>query len=82
MFKIMDDPSEGDRLYDAISPWHPKKCNFSYADGHAEQYRWKDSRTHDYALKLLEGVKPPAESAGTTIDNEDIRFLAEGYRAR
>jgi len=68
-------------LYDSISVWHFKKCNFSYADGHAAAYVWKDRRTHKAsryrALKEGEDVNP-----GDGSNNEDLRFLGEGYRAR
>lgn len=68
-------------LGDPISVWHFKKCNFSYADGHAESYVWKDQRTHKAsryrALKEGTNVDP-----GNGLNNEDLRFLGEGYRAR
>lgn len=70
------------QIADPISVWHFKKCNFSYADGHAETYSWKDQRTHKYCRYRALKEGDPINSAGTSKDNEDIRFLARGYRAR
>jgi len=69
------------KIFDKISVWHSKKCNFSYADGHAEAYRWKDERTNAYCKEraLQTGT---SVTVGTSGDNDDIRFLAKGYRAR
>jgi prepilin-type N-terminal cleavage/methylation domain-containing protein/prepilin-type processing-associated H-X9-DG protein len=33
------------KLWDPLGNYHNKGCTFSFVDGHAEQYRWKDSRT-------------------------------------
>jgi prepilin-type N-terminal cleavage/methylation domain-containing protein/prepilin-type processing-associated H-X9-DG protein len=34
-----------DRWSDIPATWHSRGCNFSFADGHAEHWRWMDSRT-------------------------------------
>jgi prepilin-type N-terminal cleavage/methylation domain-containing protein/prepilin-type processing-associated H-X9-DG protein len=35
----------GDNWNDIPAIWHSRGCNFSFADGHAEHWRWKDART-------------------------------------
>ena len=35
----------GDTWGDAPAAWHSHGCNFSFADGHAEHWRWTDART-------------------------------------
>ena len=66
---------------DPISVWHFKKCNFSYADGHADSYVWQDRRTHKLSRyrALGEGA---SVNAGTALDNPDLRFLGDGYKSR
>ena len=53
----------GDRWWDIPAVWHSGGCNFSFADGHAEYWKWKDTRT----LKVTTGQ--------TTVDNQDLRRL-------
>ena len=36
---------EGDKWYNLPANWHNRGCNFSFADGHAEHWRWVDDRT-------------------------------------
>ncbi len=36
---------DGDKWYNLPATWHQKGCNFSFADGHAEHWRWLDPRT-------------------------------------
>ena len=68
---------------DPIGVFHFKKCNFSFADGHANAYVWKDRRTHKASRyrALGEGVSADA-NPGTALDNEDLRFLGRGYKPR
>jgi prepilin-type N-terminal cleavage/methylation domain-containing protein/prepilin-type processing-associated H-X9-DG protein len=53
----------GDTWGDAPGVWHLHGCNFSFADGHAEHWRWKDART----LTLTE--------AEQTANNPDLQRL-------
>ena len=34
-----------DRWWDVPASWHSRGCNFSFADGHVEHWRWRDPRT-------------------------------------
>ena len=38
-------PSTGPKWSDLPAVWHSRGCNFSFADGHAEHWRWTDPRT-------------------------------------
>ena len=71
------------RFYDPIAVWHSKKCNFSYADGHAESRVWEDLRTYKYAKYIVFGRPEDAiTNDAACVDNADVFFLGQGYRAR
>lgn len=53
----------GDTWADAPAAWHSHGCNFSFADGHAEHWRWMDPRT--WTLQEQE----------TTANNADLYRL-------
>lgn len=38
-------PISGNTWYDDPAAWHSHGCNFSFADGHVEHWRWMDPRT-------------------------------------
>lgn len=38
-------PPAGPQWNDFPAHWHSRGCNFSFADGHAEHWRWMDPRT-------------------------------------
>ena len=38
-------PATGPIWSDTPAAWHSRGCNFSFADGHAEHWRWLDPRT-------------------------------------
>ncbi|MEO7300649.1 MAG: prepilin-type N-terminal cleavage/methylation domain-containing protein [Verrucomicrobiota bacterium] len=54
-------PADGDSWHDLPGILHTKGGNFSFADGHAEHWRWKDART------LTVGP------SGTTPNNVDLK---------
>lgn len=60
----------GDRWWDIPASWHSHGCNFCFADGHAEHWRWVDLRTWT------------AVTGETTTANPDLKRLqaAIGYR--
>lgn len=75
--------SGNDRFYDPIAVWHSKKCNFSYADGHAESRVWEDLRTYKYAKYRIFGRPEDAiTNDEACVDNADVFFLGQGVRAR
>jgi prepilin-type N-terminal cleavage/methylation domain-containing protein/prepilin-type processing-associated H-X9-DG protein len=53
----------GDTWYDIPASRHSRGCNFSFADGHAEHWRWMDPRT------------PSATYQGSTPNNPDKKRL-------
>jgi prepilin-type processing-associated H-X9-DG protein len=53
----------GDRWWDVPAVWHSRGCNFSFADGHAEHWRWMDPRTLT------------ATSGATSANNPDLQRL-------
>jgi prepilin-type N-terminal cleavage/methylation domain-containing protein/prepilin-type processing-associated H-X9-DG protein len=55
--------AEGDQWTDLPAIWHSQGCNFSFADGHAEHWRWFDSRT----LTVVPG--------GVTANNRDLKRM-------
>jgi prepilin-type N-terminal cleavage/methylation domain-containing protein/prepilin-type processing-associated H-X9-DG protein len=60
----------GDRWWDFPASWHSRGCNLSFADGHAEHWRWADART----LTVVSG--------SITANNPDLQRLqaAIGYK--
>jgi prepilin-type N-terminal cleavage/methylation domain-containing protein/prepilin-type processing-associated H-X9-DG protein len=54
---------KGDLWVNVPAIWHSRGCNFSFADGHAEHWKWMDSRT----LTLVNGA--------TTANNPDLQRL-------
>lgn len=74
---------ETNLFYDAVAVWHPKKCNYSYADGHVEGRKWKDLRTHKYARYVVYGDADDEITNKDACDNnDDVRFLSAGFRAK
>jgi prepilin-type N-terminal cleavage/methylation domain-containing protein/prepilin-type processing-associated H-X9-DG protein len=55
--------STGSRWSDVPAIWHSRGCNFSFADGHAEHWRWIDPRT----LTLTAGT--------TTLNSPDFQRM-------
>jgi prepilin-type processing-associated H-X9-DG protein len=56
---------EGDLWMNLPAVWHNRGCDFSFADGHAEHFRWTDPRT--MALNAINSI--------TTKDNRDLKRL-------
>lgn len=50
---------------------HDNGCNMSFADGHVEYTRWRDSRT----VKLIKGTLADLESG--SVDNPDLDHLVD-----
>jgi prepilin-type processing-associated H-X9-DG protein len=60
----------GPQWSDVPAAWHAHGCNFSFADGHAEHWRWTDPRT----LTLVTGE--------ITANNPDLQRMQQclGFR--
>jgi prepilin-type N-terminal cleavage/methylation domain-containing protein/prepilin-type processing-associated H-X9-DG protein len=48
----------GDTWYDLPTTRHSRGCNFSFADGHAEHWRWVDPRTLSLTYQCLTANNP------------------------
>ena len=59
-----------------ISARHRKGSNFSFADGHVEDWKWKDRRTVDLALGIIEATEAPFIS----VNNEDLARMFKALR--
>lgn len=53
----------GNLWVDIPAAWHSRGCNFSFADGHAEHWRWMDPRT------------PTLTTGTTTANSPDLQRL-------
>jgi prepilin-type N-terminal cleavage/methylation domain-containing protein/prepilin-type processing-associated H-X9-DG protein len=42
----------GSAFVDSVASWHGGTSTFSFADGHAENHKWLDPATVDFALKM------------------------------
>jgi prepilin-type N-terminal cleavage/methylation domain-containing protein/prepilin-type processing-associated H-X9-DG protein len=60
----------GNIWWDVPAVWHSSGCNFSFADGHAEHWRWMDPRT----LNVISGA--------TTPNNQDLQRLQAALGAQ
>ncbi len=56
---------EGDKWMNLPAMWHNNGCDFSFADGHEETFKWHDART--LALKVINTVSTP--------NNPDLKRL-------
>ena len=65
---------KGERCF--ISARHRKGSNFTFADGHAEEWKWKDRRTVDLALGILAITDAPDAS----VSNEDLARMFKALR--
>jgi prepilin-type processing-associated H-X9-DG protein len=76
------------RFRDPVAIWHSKKAVFSYADGHAKFYKWKDERSYRYAKTTVYNLLATDPDYITNVDasenpvNEDAVFIAAGYTPR
>lgn len=61
--------ADGQQWQDDIAAWHSGGTNMSFADTHAEHYKWKDKRTLEYALDSLDSGSQPNDN------NPDLEFL-------
>ena len=60
--------------WDPMGAYHTDGCTFSYVDGHAEKYKWKDSRSVQY---FEDRESMDRSQAGE--NNEDIGYMLRSY---
>lgn len=63
---------EDECWWNATAIWHNEGSTLSYADGHAESFKWKDDRTVLFATDR--GLAPFHQP-----DNEDLEMMVNGY---
>ncbi len=67
-------------FWDPLGNFHNKGCTFSFVDGHAEQYRWKDPRTMLFMTSRQESwVQNQVEKGTVMLDNQDFEWLDAHY---
>ncbi len=70
-----DQPSQFNFTTDLPGYYHHFACGFSFADGHSEIHRWRDSRT---TPPLILGYTDPlAVSSTPSANNQDIAWLQD-----
>lgn len=70
--------------WDPLGNYHNKSCTFAFADGHSEQYKWKDSRSD---LFMGNRVEASAQGCGKndlqeSPLNADHQWLDNHYPAK
>jgi prepilin-type N-terminal cleavage/methylation domain-containing protein/prepilin-type processing-associated H-X9-DG protein len=60
----------GDTWYDVPASRHSRGCNFSFADGHAEHWRWIDPRTPSATYQSSTPNNPDKKRLQAAIDTQ------------
>lgn len=72
---------QNDYWFDPIALWHVKGCNLAFADGHAEKYKWKDSRTVEWLSGDAAKMSPDVDHNSPTV-SEDLSYMLQHYLAK
>jgi prepilin-type N-terminal cleavage/methylation domain-containing protein/prepilin-type processing-associated H-X9-DG protein len=67
--------SSGYTWWDSPAGYHNGGSTFSYADGHADKRKWRNKKTID----RIQNYERYSETIEQQEQNEDIRWLAQGY---
>jgi len=64
--------AQAESWWNAPAAWHNKGSTLSYADGHAERFKWRDDRTIAYAIdrNSVSSHQP---------NNPDLEMMVDGY---
>jgi prepilin-type N-terminal cleavage/methylation domain-containing protein/prepilin-type processing-associated H-X9-DG protein len=60
--------------WDPMGTYHTGGCTFSFFDGHAEKYKWRDSRTAPYFRD-----RGSSSTSKSQPDNQDIAYMLRRY---
>ena len=60
--------------HDPMGAYHTGGCTFSLFDGHAEKYKWRDSRTVPYFTD-----RKSSSTSKSQPDNQDIAYMLRHY---
>ena len=72
-----------DRMYwDPLGNYHNKGCTFSFVDGHAEEYRWKDRRTMIFMSDRNEAANQGFGKGDVQVGNPDFLWLDAHYPSK
>ncbi len=65
-------PDQLEKWWNAPAAWHNEGSTLSYADGHAEKFKWSDDRTVTFAInrQSISNHQP---------GNPDLKMMVEGY---
>lgn len=65
---------------DSVAAWHGSTSTFSWADGHAESHKWRNSATIAYALNMDPNKYYDASAVPAFAQcPDDLYFLAKGF---
>jgi hypothetical protein len=74
----------GSTFWDSPAAFHGISATWNFADGHAENHKWRDGTTIAYALDQTPGKDGSAvstEAAANAGSINDLRWIAERYPA-
>jgi len=63
---------ENECWWNAPAAWHNEGSTLSYADGHAEKFKWADDRTVSFAINR-------ASVSAHQPNNPDLEMMVDGY---
>jgi len=69
-------------FWDQLGNYHNKGCTFSFVDGHAEEYRWKDRRTMIYMSDRNEAANQGFGKGDVQVGNLDFDWLDAHYPSK
>jgi prepilin-type N-terminal cleavage/methylation domain-containing protein len=72
----------GSKWWDSPAAFHLVSAVWNYADGHAENHKWRDGTTIAFALDQTpnkDGVTAPTEGAANSSSIHDLNWVAERY---
>ena len=72
----------GSRFWDSPAAFHLVSATWNFADGHAENHKWRDATTIVFALDQTpnkDGTTVASETAADTGSVHDLPWLAERY---
>jgi prepilin-type N-terminal cleavage/methylation domain-containing protein len=74
-FVLVNDDFES--WWDVPALFHNRQSTVGFADAHAENYKWQDSRTIDLIKYVTQGIGPAVDDSQP--DNEDLQWMLRGY---
>jgi prepilin-type N-terminal cleavage/methylation domain-containing protein/prepilin-type processing-associated H-X9-DG protein len=73
----------GDHAYwDPLGNYHNKSCTFSFADGHAELYKWRDPRSMEFMGDRALAAAHGWGKGDVQVGNVDFDWLDSHYPAK